>query len=353
MYKFRLLLTVSLVCIIPCVSEATPPEVDSIEVIIGSKYSVPADDEMSPLSSPFGVDFDQAGNMFIAELYGGHLYKYSADKTLKTIGGNGDKGYAGDGGPVQQAVFNGMHNLAISKSEMMYIADTFNHCVRAVDLKTRTIQTIIGTGTPGFSGDEGPAAHAQFHNTMCVTLNHAETILHIADLNNRRIRAVDLKTMFVTTVAGNGKKGIPKDGALATDSPLVDPRAVASDELGNIYVLERNGNALRKVDLTGKITTIAGSGKKGFLDGPALLAEFGDPKHLCVDSQGRVYIADDMNKAIRCYDPATETVSTLLGRGQGNPPLELKRPHGVCIEGKYLFVVDTEHHRIIQLTLSN
>lgn len=79
---------------------------------------------------------------------------------------------------------------------------------------------------------------------MCITLNPANDVLHIADLNNRRIRAVDLMSGVVTTVAGNGKKGVPKDGDVAVNSPLVDPRAVAQDSKGNIWILERGGHAL-------------------------------------------------------------------------------------------------------------
>ena len=91
-----------------------------------------------------------------------------------------------------------------------------------------------------------------------------------ADLKNLRIRTVDLKTGLVNTVAGNGKRGVPTDGNRATESPLVDPRAVAVDSKDNIYILERGGHALRKVTPDGKIRTVAGTGKAGGADGAAL-----------------------------------------------------------------------------------
>ena len=101
------------------------------------------------------------------------------------------------------------------------------------------------------------------------------------------MRRIDLKTGIVTTVAGNGKKGIPTDGDLARSAPLVDPRAVAIDGRGNLYILERGGHALRVVDRSGKIRTVAGTGKQGDSGdgGKALEARLNGPKHLCVDHE--------------------------------------------------------------------
>src|SRR5205814_7748526 len=107
---------------------------------------------------------------------------------------------------------------------------------------------------------------------------------------NRRIRKIDLKTGTVTTVAGNGQKSVPPDGDAAVNAPLVDPRAVAVDKKGNIWILERNGHALRVVDAAGKIRTVAGTGKAGLSGdgGDALKAQLNSPKHLCVDLGGNV-----------------------------------------------------------------
>src|SRR2546426_8489103 len=98
----------------------------------------------------------------------------------------------------------------------------------------------------------------------------------------RRIRRVDMKTEIVTTVAGNGEKGVPKDGEDALKQPLVDPRAQAVDKDGNIWILERSGHALRVVDAKGKIRTVAGTGKAGMGTGKALEAAMNGPKHLCI-----------------------------------------------------------------------
>src|SRR3989442_10714443 len=108
-------------------------------------------------------------------------------------------------------------------------------------------------------GGSGPAAAAEFGPVCSVSSEPRRENIYLADLDNRRIRAVNLKTGIVTTVAGNGEKGVPRDGAEATQAPLVDPRAVAVDSQGILYILERTGHALRVVDRTGKIRTAVGT----------------------------------------------------------------------------------------------
>ena len=322
-----------------------------VTVVLGSllpSEGGPAD-AASPLTSPFGIDFDSKGNMFIVELSGGRVHRLDAEGTLATIAGDGSQGYTGDGGPAAKATFNGMHNVAVTPDGDVYIADSWNHCVRKIDGASGTIDTIAGTGEAGFSGDGGPATKATFDFVMCITLNAANDALYVADLKNSRIRKIDLVTGVVQTAAGNGERGVPIDGADATNSPLVDPRAVTVDSHGRVYILERGGHALRAGGPDGKIRTVAGTGERGFRDGPALEAQFVSPKHVCVDDHDNVFIADDGNRAIRKYDPKDRTVSTVLGRGRGKPKVELLRPHGVCFEGGTLYAVDTGNNRVLKV----
>lgn len=305
--------------------------------------------ESSPLSGPFGIDFDSKGQMYVVELASGRIHRIDAGGDLKTISAEKAVGYAGDGGQLRSARFNGPHNCVVSANDALLVSDSWNHCVRRIDLDSMKIGTLAGNGKEGFSGDDGDAKQAGFNFVMCIALNPTRDVMHIADLKNRRIRNVDLATGIVTTVCGNGQKGVPVDGAVATDSPLVDPRAVASDSQGNLYVLERNGNALRVVRPDGTIHTVAGTGKKGSRDGDALLAQFGSPKHICCDPAGNVYIADDLNGAIRKYDPVTNRVTTLLGNGFGDPKITLLHPHGVRWYKGKLYVVDTGNSRLLEL----
>ncbi|TWU01400.1 NHL repeat-containing protein [Neorhodopirellula pilleata] len=330
-----------------------PTSATLVEFVVGDYIDDEGGDwhpNASLVDGPFGIDIDSRGSMCVVELTTGRLLKSNAKGEFVVLSEAAEKGYSGDGGPVAQANFNGPHNCVVSGDDRLLISDTWNHCVRRVDLNSLVIQTVVGTGTKGFSGDGGPADSATFNDIMCVELDHSKQVLHLADLKNVRIRNVDLTTGIVHTVAGNGERGIPRNGARATESPLVDPRAAASDVDGNLYVLERNGHALRVVQSDGTIRTVAGTGKKGYRDGPALLAEFDSPKHICCDPAGNVYVADDQNGAIRKYDPRSGQVTTLLGQGHGDPRIRLQRPHGVRWHKSALYALDTGHNRIFKLT---
>lgn len=210
---------------------------------------------------PFAVDFGSDGTVYFVEMAGGERFR-TIDKEGKvhTLAGNGKKGNAaGDGDPLK-AEFNGMHNLVV-KGDTVYLADTFNAAVRTFDLKAKKLAPFAGTGTKGYS--DGPALKAEFKETICIALTPDGKTLYVADIGNKRMRAIDTASGTVTTVAGTGTAGVPKDGELAKSQPLVDPRAVAADDKGNVYVLERGGHALRVIDKDGKIRTVAGTGKKG------------------------------------------------------------------------------------------
>jgi DNA-binding beta-propeller fold protein YncE len=312
------------------------------------------------LESPFGLAFDKAGLLYFVEMTSHRVCRIDGKGMLHVIGGTGDKGDKGDDGPAIKASFNGPHSLAVAPNGDVYLADTWNNRVRKIDAKTGVITAFAGTGDKGFRGDDGPAGKAQFGGVYCVALDPESKHLYLADLDNRRIRRIDLKTGVVTTIAGNGKEGVPEDGSEAVKAPLVDPRAVAADADGNVYILERGGNALRVVDMKGQIRTVAGTGKKGASgDGAdARQATLNGPKHLCIDTDGSVLIADTENHAIRRYQPRSGKIVRVAGTGQkgnagiGGPPemAELNQPHGVFIGPKGdLYIADSSNHRILKL----
>lgn len=337
-------------------------EADAAKVVLvaggGSLLEGKATD--ARLKAPFGAAFDGRANLFIVEMTGERVLKVDSQGLLSTIAGTGAKGFVGDGGPGRQAQFNGMHNLAVLPSDDILVADTWNNRVRKISAKDYHVTTLAGTGTKGFGGDGGAALQANFGGIYCASVDPRGERLYLADLDNRRIRVMDLKSGVVDTVAGNGKAGIPKDGAKASESPLVDPRAVCADAQGNVYILERGGNALRRVDSKGRIRTVAGNGKKGLSGdgGDALQAMLNGPKHLCMDLDGNVIIADTENHVIRKYLPKEGKIVRVAGSGKkgrgglNGPPeeLEMNQPHGVYVHSSgTLFICDSSNNRVLKI----
>jgi sugar lactone lactonase YvrE len=313
------------------------------------------------LREPFGVEFAPDGAMLIIEMVSGNrLLRVDSTGRLTRVAGTIAKGFAGDGGPALNAQFNGPHNLAIAPTGDVYLSDSWNYRVRKIDAKTQAVTTIAGTGKKAYSGEGGPATAAEFSTIIQIALSPDAKHLYLADIENRRIRRIALETGIVETVAGNGQKGVPKDGETAQTQPLTDPRGVVPTADGSFYILERGGHALRHVDATGKIRSVAGTGKAGLSGdgGPALSATLNGPKHLCLDRDGTVLIADAENHVIRRYDPKNGTISRVAGTGRkgtvglGGDPLqcELNRPHGVTIgPNGFLYITDSYNDRILRI----
>lgn len=254
-------LIVGLVLLLSCVTLARGEQI--VLVAGGGSGADGGQATDAKLAGPFAIAFDSAGNIIIAEYVGQRVRKIDGNGIITTLAGDGEKGFAGDEGPATQAKFNNPHSLTVGPSNEILIADTANRRVRRIDPATGRITMFAGTGVKGFSGDYGPAVQADFGSIYCVAFDRDKERLYLDDLDNRRIRVMFTKTTVVNTVAGNGEKGVPRDGSDAAQSPLVDPRAVAVDNDGNVYILERSGNALRVVDKQNKIRTVAGTGEKG------------------------------------------------------------------------------------------
>ena len=235
----------------------------------------------------------------------------SADWRIDTVAGQAK---SGDGSTATEGLLRGPEGVATDSAGNLFIADRDDHRIRKVD-STGTITTVAGTGEGGFSGDGGRATSAQLYSPTDVATDDTGN-LYIADWANHRIRKVD-STGTITTVAGTGERGFSGDGGPATAARLARPDGVATDSAGNLFIADRSNHRIRKMDSTGTITTVAGTGERGFSGdgGPAVQASLSGPSNVAVDDTGNVYIADTSNHRIRLVD-SSGTITTVAGTGE-------------------------------------
>jgi len=338
----------------------THPLAAAVELIIG----VP---KTQAVSEPFSVDFDSNGALYGVEFTkSNRVFKYAEGKLSFIAGVQHNAEAKGmpkmaviDGAEPLKATFNGMHDIQITREDAAIIGDSFNHLVRTMDLKTGRVDTLAGTGKAAFGGDGGPAGEASFNITMTATLSPDEKRLYVADIGNHRTRQIDLGTGIITTVAGDGKKGLPTDGANALETPMGDTRAVTQASDGTLYVLLRGGNSLVEVK-DGKVRTVVNaSGKQGYGGdgGQGRDALMNGPKYVAMDAEDRVLICDTENHCVRRYSPKSGVVELIAGKppqagneiGETWMTTQLRRPHGVRIgpEG-HLYIADTYNNRVLK-----
>jgi hypothetical protein len=235
---------------------------------------------------------DATGNLYITEIGNNVVREVSPGGIIVTVAGNGTVGYSGDGGPAISAKLERPESVAVGSSGNLYIADNFNFRVRRVT-PGGTITTAAGNGTPGSSGDGGPATSAQL-SPSSVAVDAAGN-LYIAD-SDARVRKVTTSGI-ISTIAGGGTS-YPGDGGPAT-SAQVFAYALAVDATGNVYVTEVTKNRVRKIVASGTISTVAGNGLCCYLgdNGAATSAQLVAPIGVAADSAGNVYIATSATTA--------------------------------------------------------
>ncbi len=238
----------------------------------------------------------------------------------------------------------------------VYWVERLSATVRKWDAKTHLVTTIAGSGTPGFSGDGGPATRAQLNEPHSIGFDPSGN-LYICDVRNHRIRKLDMKTGLLSTFAGTGRRGTAVDGASISQSPLDGPRALDFSSSGELWLALREGNAILQLNLRDQtITRAAGTGKKGLSgdNGPATSAALNGPKGLSIAPNGDVVFADTENHAIRSLNVRTHTLSLLAGTGRPGDGTEtdplhcaLNRPHGVFVDQQgAVFIGDTDANRV-------
>ena len=324
----------------------------SVSTLIGTGARGYSDHEVN---NPYGLVIGPDGALYFCDLDNQRIRRLDL-KTRRTtaVAGNGQRAYGGDGGAAAAAALNMPHEIQFDSAGNIYIAERDNHVVRKVEAKTGIISTFAGTGTPGFSGDGGPAARAQLRQPHSIAVDPSGKLL-ICDIGNHRIRQVDFSTGVIETYGGTGERQPTPDGAPVKTAPLNGPRTMSFDRDGNLYLALREGNAIYRIATkAGTIHHLAGTGEQGYSGdgGPARLAKLAGPKGLAYGA-GRLYVADTESHVIRSIDLATGVITTVLGtghRGDGPEPdplrCALSRPHGVLVDGDVLYVADSEAHRI-------
>jgi sugar lactone lactonase YvrE len=333
--------------------ERTSGAAPGVSTLIGNGSPGYSDTQVN---NPYGVLVGGDGALYFCDLDNQRIRRLDL-KTRRTtdIAGNGQRGYAGDGGRATAASLNMPHEIAFDARGDLYIAERDNHVVRKVNGTTGMMSTLAGTGTAGFSGDGGAASHAHLRQPHSIALDRDGRLL-VCDVGNHRIRAVDLATGVIDTIGGTGERLATPDGAPLAGTPLNGPRTMVVEKDGSIYLALREGNAIYRIAPgTRTLHHLAGTGEQGYSGdgGPARLARLAGPKGLALSGRN-LYLADTENHAIRRIDLDRGTITTVLGtgvRGDGPEPdpleCKLSRPHGLFADaGGTVYVTDSEAHRI-------
>ncbi len=289
----------------------------SVDTVVGGDPGYDGDGgpaSEAQVDSPGGAILDAEGNLYFADTGNHRVRKIDAAGMITTVAGNGTAGYDGDGGSADAAQLNFPRGVAVDAEGNLYIADTWNHRVRAVDAATQTIDTIAGDGTPG-------ALNFPYDVAVDAAGN-----LYIADWGNHRVLASDgaffapkrsaknapqgraqetLSTPLLLTVAGTGAAGFDGDGGAAAEALLDSPAGVAVDAEGVLYIADTSNHRIRRVDAEGNIETVAGSGAAGYNGdgGAATATQLNAPAGIVVDQTGALYIMDTENHRIRKVAP--------------------------------------------------
>jgi RHS repeat-associated protein len=244
-----------------------------------------------------GIAVGNHGELYIADTWNNLVRKVDRDGIITTIAGDGYNGYSGDGGPAIRARISYPYDIAADQWGNLFFC-TGDHRIRKID-PGGIITTVVGTGVAGYSGDGGPATLARINDPRGLAADSLGN-LYIADSTNARVRKVNISGV-ITTVAGNGTYGYSGDGGPAVEAKLWGPVGVATDVFGNLYVVERGGSRIRKIDARGVITTVAGTGTQGYSgDGDLPYeASLDRPTAIAIDPSGNLVIADEDNHRVR------------------------------------------------------
>jgi hypothetical protein len=306
------------------------------------------------LNEPFDAVVDAGGNIYIADQSDNRIRKITPAGIISTFAGTNLSGYNGDGGLAINARLSNPTGLAIDAVGNIYIADGGNQRIRKIS-PDGTITTVVGNGTSGYSGDGGQATNAQLNYPIRVALDAVGNI-YISDWGNNVIRKVDVFGI-ISTIAGTGVNGYSGDGGLAINAQLNNPAGLAFDAQNNLYVALESGR-VRKITPGGIISTVAGTSVRGYNGdgGLAINAQLNSPEGVAFDANGNLYIADNGGHRIRKVNPYG-FISTFAGTGvagfsgDGGPAdqAQIYYPGSITVEGNGNFIVTDDYNHRVRL----
>ncbi len=344
----------TLCLILGCFSVNAPGQVYTITDIAGTDRLMDGKPGTSaPLRDPISVVVDAAGNVYIADTDDNRIRKVSPSGIITTVAGNGLPGYSGDRGPAASAEINGPAGLALDASGNLLFADRGNGVIRRIS-SDQTINTIAGTGVPGYGGDGGPALSARLQ-PFALAVDAAGNI-YVDDAMNYRIRKIDTQNN-INTYAGTGSQGF--GGGInvpALETAIGMTAGIAVDSKGNVYFSDYSNDIVWMVNTTGVLTTFAGSGDIGYpQNGQPATAELMVPTGLAFDSQGDLYISDiNLDRVIQIN--SSQIANTVVGdelpgfSGDTGPAIlaSLNLPSALAFDSAGNLYVDDEGNRRIR-----
>ena len=302
------------------------------------------------LNAPHAVNIDSQGRVLIADTQNSRIRRFVPGGIITTIAGS-KAGFGGDNSLATAAYLSKPDGVTVDRQGILYISDTGNQRIRVVT-GDGIITTIAGS-IAGFRGDATSAAGGWLNNPLGIATDGQN--IYIADSSNDRVRAI-FPSHIINTIAGSGHYS--GDNGPALSAVMTNPSFVAMDNPGNLFISDQDNHVVRMVDITGKITTIAGTGVAGNLGdgGPALSAQLNSPQGLAVDRMGNVYVVDANNATIRMITPGG-AISKIAGGGKalndGGPAqaAKLNSPHGMALDGPgNIYVADSSDNRVRLIT---